>query len=434
MKKNSLRLLGIVTVLAMLSTTMAGAVPFQLGDVFAGVGSGKINHYNSTGYLLEVLNTTSGSAEQTGMCFDAGGNLYATSWTAGTMSKFNNTGSLLVYPWGGPFSTHPETCVVDAAGNIYVGEVDGANNLRKFNASGGLLANWTPAIESRGIDWIDLAADQKTVFYTSEGSKVKRFDVSNSTQLADFATGLTAACYALRIRANGEVMVACSSQVYRINATGSPIQTYTTMSVGEPSFFFAMNLDPDGKSFWTGGYSTGNIYRINISDGMLLTNFTAPPQVFSMAGLAIFGEPTVAKPPPKVEGNMTGGGSIFSSSMRVTHGFELKCNASKVPNNLQINWGKGNKFHLEDLTTASCTDDPAIMPKPPMAGFDTYEGNGTGRYNGMPGATAHWIFTDAGEPGTSDTALIHVWDSSGVLVLSVSGNLQNGNHQAHEEG
>ncbi|MCZ7357095.1 MAG: hypothetical protein O8C66_05540 [Candidatus Methanoperedens sp.] len=136
----------------------------------------------------------------------------------------------------------------------------------------------------------------------------------------------------------------------------------------------------------------------------------------------------------EVTGRMTGGGSVFTTNgERVTHGFELNCNASKAPNNLQVNWGKNNKFHLESLTTATCSDDPAIAPNPPAAGFDTYTGTGTGSYNGVSGATIEWTFTDAGEPGTSDSATIVIKDSSGNIVLSVSGNLKNGNQQAHKE-
>ena len=135
-----------------------------------------------------------------------------------------------------------------------------------------------------------------------------------------------------------------------------------------------------------------------------------------------------------VPGRMTGGGSVFTADgVRVTHGFELHCDANQEPNNLQVNWGKGNKFHLESLTSASCNDDPAIEPNPPAAGFDTYEGVGTGRYNGVSGATATWTFTDAGEPGNSDFAELVITDAGGNVVLSVSGNLNRGNHQAHEE-
>jgi hypothetical protein len=139
----------------------------------------------------------------------------------------------------------------------------------------------------------------------------------------------------------------------------------------------------------------------------------------------------VTPPPPTVEGRMTGGGSVMGS--KVTHGFELHCDASQGPNNLQVNWGKGNKFHLESLTSANCSDNSNIDEAPPVAGFDTYKGSGTGRYNGVSGATATWTFTDAGEPGNNDFTEIVIRDAAGNIVLSVSGNLKNGNHQAHAE-
>jgi hypothetical protein len=117
--------------------------------------------------------------------------------------------------------------------------------------------------------------------------------------------------------------------------------------------------------------------------------------------------------------------------MRVTHGFELHCDAAELPNNLQVNWGKGNKFHLATLTSASCSDDPNISEEQPVAGFDTYEGSGTGSYNGLPGATAEWTFTDAGEPGQSDMVDLVIMDALNNVVLTVSGTLNSGNHQAH---
>jgi hypothetical protein len=57
------------------------------------------------------------------------------------------------------------------------------------------------------------------------------------------------------------------------------------------------NLDPDGTSFWTAGYSTGNIYRIDIATGALITSFNGGKLGPSLAGLAIIGEITVGGPP-----------------------------------------------------------------------------------------------------------------------------------------
>lgn len=142
-------------------------------------------------------------------------------------------------------------------------------------------------------------------------------------------------------------------------------------------------------------------------------------------------------PEPFMGGRMTGGGSVFTADgVRVTHGFTLQCDASNKPNNLQINWGKGRdsqRFHLDDITNALCLDNPVIDPAPPSAGFDTYTGSGTGRLNNQSGATATWVFTDAGQPGVNDTATIRISDAGGTLVLEVSGVLSNGNHQAHNK-
>src|SRR5207249_2460541 len=111
-------------------------------------------------------------------------------------------------------------------------------------------------------------------------------------------------------------------------------------------------------------------------------------------------------------------------------------NVHDQPNNLEVNWGlPGSKqrFQLQSLTFALCVDDPAIGPAHSAAGFDTYIGAGTGLYNGVPGATAAWIFTDAGEPGINDTANLVIRDPAGNVVLDVSGKLVFGNQQAHAQ-
>ncbi len=139
-------------------------------------------------------------------------------------------------------------------------------------------------------------------------------------------------------------------------------------------------------------------------------------------------------PPQQDERRMTGGGKIGNT--KVSHGFTIQCDLnSDKPNNIQVNWGKGNKFHLEGktLTSAVCSDDPNIDEENPVAGFDTFVGSGTGRYNKESGATIEFTFTDAEEPGKNDNASIKITDASNNVVLDVSGNLNGGNHQAHTD-
>lgn len=263
--------------------------PFRQGDIFIGIGYGKIKRFLPNGTLLQTLESNSGSEYQTGMCFDTVGNMYATNFDSGTMSKFDNTGKLLKHPWAGPFSDYPESCVLDSAGNIFTGEVDGVERIRKWSPAGELLDTYSAAVTDRGIDWIDLAADQCTMFYTSEGSTVKRYDVCADKQLADFATGLPRPCFALRLRPNGELLVTCRSKVFRFSPQGDILKEYDP-GPGDGNLF-AMNLDPDGTTFWTGGYSSGFIYRMNIETGQQVGKFNVDLSGgSSLAGIAVLGE------------------------------------------------------------------------------------------------------------------------------------------------
>ena len=134
-------------------------------------------------------------------------------------------------------------------------------------------------------------------------------------------------------------------------------------------------------------------------------------------------------------GRMTGGGSIFTGpggSIRVTHGFQVRCDAKDKRQRLEINWpgvADQNNFHLTDIKKATCIDDPDIAPDPPNAGFDVYIGEGEGTCNGKP-ATINFIFTDAGEPGVLDTAEYHI--AGGCTLDTVESFITNGNHQAHK--
>lgn len=136
-----------------------------------------------------------------------------------------------------------------------------------------------------------------------------------------------------------------------------------------------------------------------------------------------------------VGGRMTGGGSVFTDEgQRVTHGFNLRCDGGDKRQSLEINWGNGQRFHLTQLTKVICSNDKDINPENPASQIDTYEGWGTGRLAGNKTmGTAHWIFTDAGEPGVNDRFMITVYanDENKTILVQADGYLNRGNHQAH---
>src|SRR6202171_2934522 len=288
-----LLLIGIVALWAAnLQPAHAAGVAYHPGDVFAAVGGGQIKHFDANGTLLDTLNTTTVS-DMTGMCFDGASNLYATDWSADQMSKFDSTGTLAQASWAGPFTGMPEDCLQGKDGSIWTGEVFGEGKLQQWTTAGTLLASFTPA--GGRVDWFDLNTDQCVFDYTIESDSIARFDVCTNTQLPNLVNNLPdSPCYAMRIRADGTILVACQQGVNLLDAAGNVLKTYPRADLpGASSFLFAANLDPDGTSFWTADFYTGNIYRVNIATGNLMTHFQTPILSF-LGGLAVFGELVVS--------------------------------------------------------------------------------------------------------------------------------------------
>lgn len=271
----------------------AGAAPYTTGDVFVSVGSGLVEEFTPSGTLVQTLDTGTGTPYTTGSAFDAAGNFYVTDFSGNDVTKFDSNGTL-VGSFGTGYNTDPESIVFDAAGNAFVGQADGTTDILKFSSSGAPLASFTTTIRERGTDWVDLAADQCTIYYDSEGPNVHRFNVCTNTQLTDFTSSpLTgSAAYALRILPGGGALVADSEQVVRLDSSGAVTQTYTALNA---TTLFALNLDPDGTTFWTADLATGQVLHFTIASGALLGQFNGLGAGGSVvAGLSVRGEVTAA--------------------------------------------------------------------------------------------------------------------------------------------
>lgn len=258
---------------------------FQTGDVFVAVASGSVQWRTPAGALVQTLNTGQGGFT-TGMSFDSAGSLYVTNFSANTISRFDINGNLIAGNFGGGYST-PEMIIFDSSHNAWVGNI-GSGGFRKFDALGnflGVRANGTR------VDFMDLQPDQSTMLYTQEGSSILRWDVVNDVALTPFASSLGGNAYALRIRPNGDVLVANGANILRLNSAGAIIQTYDV--AGENSWF-AINLAPDGTSFWSADFGTANVYRIDIATGAVISTFNTGTGSSTVFGLAVKGEITVA--------------------------------------------------------------------------------------------------------------------------------------------
>lgn len=255
----------------------ANAVPFTIGNIFVSTGVGTVLEYTPTGTLVQTLNVGTGFI--TGSAFDAAGNFYATRFSNGALQKFNADGTS-----AGTFATGlptPESVVLDAAGNIYVGNVGGG--IRKFDAAGTLLST---SIATTRIDFMDLSADQSTMLYTQEGNRILRANVATNTGLTDFSTSVDSA-FALRLLANGNVLVADGADIELLNADGTDNRTYDIATAG---LWFGLNLDDSGTSFWA-ATTSGLIAEFDIATGAVLNSWTVSGTNGTW-GLAVYGEVT----------------------------------------------------------------------------------------------------------------------------------------------
>jgi hypothetical protein len=55
------------------------ATPFAKGNVLLSIGNGKFEEHTPTGALVQTGDSTTGTNENDGMCFDSAGNVYATN-------------------------------------------------------------------------------------------------------------------------------------------------------------------------------------------------------------------------------------------------------------------------------------------------------------------------------------------------------------------
>ena len=339
---------------------------FQSGQVFASIGYSQVGVYDQgSGNLLSTLTDDTGELFTTGSAFDSSGNFYVTDDVSGDISEFSPTGQPL-----GQFATglqNPESLVFDNQGNLYVGQQT-TPYIAEFSPSGQRLADIGPVTtELFGDDWIDLSSDQCTLYYTSEGSDIMRYNKCTNTQESNFNqvpfSGYGA--FEVRILADGNVLVADSDAVYLLDQNGDVIQTYSCASLpGCQGLLFAVSVDPDGTSFWTGDSISGDVWKIDIATGQVLQTFQTNPGL--LYGLSVDGQLMAATSPTVIASEPTTltvqpTTSDFSTPTPVTAvltNSDTNAPISDEPVTFTLNGGETCTATTDDTGTATCVITP----------------------------------------------------------------------------
>ena len=264
---------------------------FARGDVFVSIEPGPVHWYLPNGTLRQQLvSTVTGTGE--GLAFDPSGNLYVTRWcvdpgcmsTGNTTEKFNTLG-ISMGAVGTGYNCSPHALAFRQDGTAFVGQAGCTGDVLRFAPGMVNPDAFDVQTENQGSFWVDLAPDGCTVFYTSMGPNVKRYDTCTGTQLADFNSaplpgGVT---HDVRVLSDGGVLVASGDVVARLNAAGAVVQTY---AAAENTLWAGLDLAGDG-TFWAANYRTSNIHHFNIDTGARLGGFNTGTPANTAVSVAV---------------------------------------------------------------------------------------------------------------------------------------------------
>jgi hypothetical protein len=321
-------ILAAVTLVVAPGGTARADTVFASGQVFASVGNSTVNVYDQSGGApLDTLQDSTNELYTAGTAFDSHNNLYVADDFSGAISEFSPSGAPM-----GQFATglsNPISLVFDNSGNLYVGQ-QSSPYIIEYSPSGLKIATIGPlATELYGDDWIDLSSDQCTFYYTSEGTDIYSYNKCTNTQgtydtqgsatSLDFNqvpfTGYGA--FEVRILANGDMLVADAADVFLLDQSGNVIDDYSCSSLpGCEGGLFAVSVDPNGTSFWTGDAFSGNIWQVDMGTGNVLHTINA--NTGSLFGLSVDGQlmaataPTITASAPSTLSTPTASGNFSS--------------------------------------------------------------------------------------------------------------------------
>jgi hypothetical protein len=281
----------------------------------------------------------------------------------------------------------PQSIVFAGNGDAYVGHLGG--RIRRYvRNTGGVLEQKEYVdvpVDTSDSFWLDIAADWKTIFYTSGGRNIRRVTVP-STNAPTFSTAslvitlpdtpsgapTSRAARALRLlppasgagndEVIGGILVADKANIklvqqsetgWAVTGQYDAVHVVARNSQAQDDWF-ALALDPRDveengadRGFWTGDKTTGKIWRFNVQAGISKTGnaFAAPQSATpiqteatgTLRGICLNGEPTTGQYSAILKFNKDTDSlsdtAIFAFGTELTeqHSFRMRFDSSVLP-------------------------------------------------------------------------------------------------------
>ncbi len=252
---------------------------FSPGDILVSLANGTVEVRSFDGTLQSIISGPF-TGEAKGIAIDSTGNLLvAYDWPSdhangNTIGIYRPDGTFAGI-FGSGYNCQPLGVLVDAAGNVYVSERQCLGRILRFDSSGSLLQRFYVNADYIGAWWMDLAPDGCTMYYTSNGQNIQRYDICSSTQLSNLndvplSNRTYAGALGVRILPDGGVLAANHQNVQRLDSNGNVVRTYYGL---RDNGLAAIALDPDGQTFWATDTAASMLLHIDLSQGVILGTF-----------------------------------------------------------------------------------------------------------------------------------------------------------------
>ena len=246
------------------------------GYVYISTSDG-IQKRTTEGLLVKIYR--SGEESQfAGLATDLSGRLYAADVYANNLLIFeglDETGKNI-----GTGLFNPVSMEFDFLSNINIKCLN-SNEIKRFDYAGKQISS---VVLNEPINGYCFYPDRNIMLYSNKNGEIKSSEIysANSRSLT-FSNGFTGNGYSMKILTKGNILVADGETIVRLDSSGKLIQTY---DVPAHDYWYALCLDPDGKSFWCSDFCNSNVWKFDIETGKQLTFFNAGTPPGTVCGLA----------------------------------------------------------------------------------------------------------------------------------------------------
>lgn len=148
--------------------------------------------------------------------------------------------------------------------------------------------------ENSGSDFVEIASDQQTLFHTSAGRRIMRYDTDADAPLADFIVApyeakLRPGFRSTRLLPDGGLLVCDGDHVKRYDSSGTLMRSYYPSATARAQDLDKVEITADRQSFFVSDQLSTSLFKFDLATGTQLGDWELNLPVGQLCGFSIYG-------------------------------------------------------------------------------------------------------------------------------------------------